>query len=361
MNIGLYAFDKGPSNVLKLIEDAARSRGHETVMFPPLMQGVAASRAAEMFDCNVLVIGFSSFQTQEETGLIEAVLQQKPEIPVVVPEDVPGSSLRPKAKSFAPRVTAVLTPIDNEAIKEGIYRFGYKRVECLGPAPHWGPSYKQMISAGNVREKLRKRFPSDAFTMEFEEGDKIILVQGQKDPLVNNTILSVVRTAGLGLLGEKHLVLGFRKHPGEKPETPEEEEIFERAFVKRTKLLERVWMLEGECTLPEAIASADITIFHGGPNESIVGAYARQPIAYYYDAGVRRYLINNGFGDTWFVPEVGGAFKIDEPNDVEGCIRTLLTSEGREELRTVQEEHFPLPETWDTAPLIVGFLETITR
>jgi len=214
-----------------------------------------------------------------------------------------------------------------------------------------------MISARNIR----KKFTSDGSMMYVGGDEIIILVQGQKDPLVNNTILSVVCTAGPRVLGDTHFVLGFRKHPGEKPETPEEVEVFERALAKRTKLLEKVWMLDDECTLSEAIASAGITIFHGGPNESIVGAYARKPIAYYYDAGVRRYLLNNGFGDSWFVPELGGAYKIDEPYEVEKCIRTLIYVDGRRALRALQEENFPLPETWDTAPLIVDFLETVAR
>jgi len=138
MKVGLYAFDKGPSNVLKLVDEAARSKGHETVTFPPLTQGVAASRAEEMFDCNVLALGFSSFQTQEELMLAGTVLQYKPETPIVVIEDVPYSSLRPKAKPFAHRVAVVLTPLNNEAIKQRINRFGYERVEYVGPAPHWG-------------------------------------------------------------------------------------------------------------------------------------------------------------------------------------------------------------------------------
>lgn len=187
--------------------------------------------------------------------------------------------------------------------------------------------------------------------------------------MVNNAIKLAIE-AGWYVFGEEHWVLGFGKHPGEKPERPEQEELFVNAFAERDTLLDNadLWMLIAPgLDDTKKCAVSDFTFFNGGPNLSIVAAFALYDGAiYYWDENARESLIlQGGPNGVWFASEKSGALFVDGTASDKGssqmkqAIRFLSVSEGRAVLRKLQEQNFPLPETWDTAGKVIQFMERL--
>ncbi|OGZ97796.1 MAG: hypothetical protein A2679_03250 [Candidatus Sungbacteria bacterium RIFCSPHIGHO2_01_FULL_54_26] len=356
MKISYYGYD----NVFKalfplVIKEAEGARGHEQgVWLPPQVRDVAAERKNEVLDCDVVLLGLSSFQTQEEMTVIGTCRR------VVIIADCPGSELRPKAQTWV-REQAALPRRERklkglllalESSRQKAIEFGYppEDIHFVGVPPHWGISYRQMkeIDVPAVRARLSEGF--------------LVFVPGGKNPLLTNTLLRHSIVAGREVIGEQFL-LGFAPHPGEKPENWGEVEIFARAFAERTLMLDGLRMADmTPFTNPERYAIADIVITTGGPTETIAAAYARNTnIVYYRDNVVRKVLAESGVenGD-WFVPDYGGAH-LAGPDDFLDVVRFAMSPDGKERLLRTQEKSFPLPETWDTAPAIVDVLERVAR
>lgn len=353
MKIGYCGYDAVFRSLFPpIIKEAEEARGNQKgVWLPPQVRGVAAERKDEVRDCDVVLLGLSSFQTQEELELIDACRR------VVIIADCPGSELRPKAQAWVweraalPRAERKLKGLllALESSREKAIEFGYPSEDThfVGVPPHWGISYRQMkaVNVAGIRTKVAK----DSF-LEY--------VPGGKNPLITNALLRHGIAVGRALAGSSFM-LGFGKHPGERPEKAEEEEIFARAFAEREQLLQDVPYADmGGLTNPERYAIADLVITTGGPTETIAAAYARMThVVYYRDNAVREFLAESGIenGD-WFVPDYGGCH-LAGPGSFLHIVRFAMSEEGKEYIRQRQEENFPLPETWDTAPAIVDFLE----
>ena len=98
----------------------------------------------------------------------------------------------------------------------------------------------------------------------------------------------------------------------------------------------------------------------GGPTETLAAAYARNTnVVYYRDAAVVMFLVESGVQEgKWFVPDYGGAYLVGPETFLDG-VRFAMSPEGKAYLLKQQEENFPLPATWDTAPAIVDVLEFV--
>lgn len=356
MKVGYYGYDNAFRSLFPpIIKEVEEVRTHEKgVWLSPQIRGIAVERKEEMRDCDCLLLGLSSYQTQEEMELIDACQR------VVIIADTPGSELRPKAREWVQMQTALpeherklkALLLALESSRQAAIDFGYPAdsIHHVGVPPHWGVSYRQMktIDVLAVRARI-----GDGF---------LVFVPGGKNPLLTNTLLRHSVAAGKDLIGNRFL-LGFAPHPGEKPEKPEEEEVFAKAFLERQQVFEGLRLVDMKpFTNPERYAIADLVITTGGPTETIAAAYARNTnVVYYRDADVMSFLAESGAQDgKWFVPDYGGAHLAGPENFLES-VRFAMSVDGKEYLRTKQEENFPLPETWDTAPAIVDLLEEVIR
>jgi len=286
-------------------------------------------------------------------------------IPFVIAEDTPASSRREKAKSdefdIPSKAAAVIVAHPDEI--EKARNFGYKNAVYLGPPPHWGDAYKKLMDAkaNHLRKKLNKKRGTELKSIE--DQDKIIFVPGTKDPTLDNIVLAAVITEASKVVRPENFILGFKKHPGEKPEAPEEEHLFKMAHTVRDEFLKNVALLEIETyTLAELLSAADVVISYTAATESIVAAYARLNLVYFYNENVRNYLKRLGIKTgEWFVAEHGGAYKIEGSSQIANAIQTLLSSGGQKSLHAEQERHFPIPKTWDTAPEYIRFAEKLMK
>lgn len=344
MKIGFYAITVGPAAMLKLIADAAVARGHEVVIGERL-KPVPDNQLPEFQQCDVVLIGTSSLGIEEELKLVQTL---PPTTKIVVVEDVPGSSLRPRAKEILDRVSMVIVAMP-QWVKTA-EEFGYARACYLGPPAHWKTSYDAMTRGRNRRAEFRKRCPG--LEHPLAPDDVVFFYGGIKEHLLNNRILRVIAEAGQVLLGDR-FVLCFKNHPGEPNDLV--------AFAERTAILEGHWVLAAwnGLTLPEIVKSVDVPIFTSGATDSIVAAYARLPALYYTDELVREYRVSIGSPEgRWFVADLGGVMTINGPSMAEAAIRRFLSPEGKQYLRKKQETNFPLPESWDSAPRIIEFVES---
>lgn len=366
MRVGYYGYDNAFRNLFPLIiKEAEDMRGNEKgIWLPPQVRGIAVDRKDEMRDCDVVLLGLSSFQTQEELELIEACRR------VVIIADVPGSELRPKAREWVqaqqslPKAERKLKGLllALESSRSMAIDFGYppEDIYFVGVPPHWGVGYRQMrgIDISSARSRVTIRHGHDGEVQQL--GDKFLLfIPGGKNPRMTNILLQHSIAAGRGLIGVDQMVIGFTPHPGERPEKPEEEEIFAEAFVERGKLLAGLSLADMKpFTNPERYAIAHLVVTTGGPTETISAAYARNTnVVYYRDDAVTAFLAESGVKDgKWFVPDYGGAHLVGPDGFLDG-VRFAMSNEGKEYILRKQEENFPLPETWDTAPAIVDFLE----
>lgn len=201
-----------------------------------------------------------------------------------------------------------------------------------------------------VHENEARPLAPDAF---------LLFVPGGKNPRMTNIPLGRSIAAGRQLAGENRLVVGFAPHPGERIEKPEDEPVFTESLAERQKLLAGLSLADMKpFTNPERYAIADLVIATGGPNETITAAYARNPnVVYYRDDAVRAFLAESGMeGGNWFVPDYGGCH-LAGPDDFMDVVRFAMSPEGKKHILQKQEENFPLPATWDTAPAVVDFLE----
>ncbi|TSC64200.1 MAG: hypothetical protein G01um1014106_226, partial [Parcubacteria group bacterium Gr01-1014_106] len=165
-------------------------------------------------------------------------------------------------------------------------------------------------------------------------------------------------------------VLGFRGHPGERPESSEEKELYADALQRRSDILADVPQIDARAQgfeNPHYIGAAHLTAFAGGPNESFTAAWARCLGVYVYDKYSRIVLTEQGAADgKWYVAEKQGLHVVDAGSGeaVERMIeafRTLQSSEGAAELHRMQEENFPLPRTWDTVGEDLEVIEAVTE
>jgi len=352
VKIVFYGYDVAVGRNMQALAVCAQERGHAAILIPMQQKGVTAIRKSEIVNCDVLVTGLSGFETEQELVLVE--MASALEKPWVIHEDVPGSCLRPKAKEFAPTASAVILalPYGEVAAKN----FGYQETRYLGLPPLWGELYQEMTSSNVQKEGLYKSYAGRREPVGLE--DVVILPSGGKSPAFNNMVLELICEAGLVVFGGS-FVLAFSAHPGEKPEDSTEEEIFQQMIIRRKELLGRVWTLDvGLHSLSELQKACDITVFAGASTLSIAGAYNRQRMVYLDNEAVRERIQTQILGDgTWFVAELGGALKVDGPEQIREAFCSLMTTEGRALLRAMQETNFPFPETWGTEGNILDFLE----
>lgn len=373
--LGFYAYDVGPGKMLTgqkddvakgvlgkgSLAETAAAYGHEVVALPPQMRDIAMQRIEELRRCHAVLLGLSSHETEQE--LTAASMLVEAGVPVVIVEDTWGASLRPKAKNFAQNAA-----MDIVALPAGIdaaRTYGYRNPVHVGPPPHWGQDYEAVMQAGSLRSTLMKKKAGSDTEVPFSSDDKLIYVEGGKGrPVMINGVINAIRDASVDILSD-NLIFHFGKHPGERAEKPEEQQLYADAFAERDALLRErnMWLLANtNLTGSQRVGLADVSVFAGGgPTQSITGAYARRPTAY-WDVGSKQIIGTQITGaSTWFVAELGGMHVIDnaDPEKVREALRFLLSPEGQAQLRTRQEAAFPLPEQWECREKIIDLVERL--
>jgi hypothetical protein len=377
MKIGFYCYDNAAGDAMAILAKAAEELGHRVVLFPKQVRGYAAAHADEMADCDVVVMGLSSFQAQEELNLIRRLDGVK----WVVFEDVPGVCMRPLVKEMDLVWRADLVLLASPTVADLAKMFGYKcNLVYLGPPPQWRKEYETLMAAiaSNKRmEMVTRNRRGQIVKGPLGDGDhEVMLVGGRtvigliggKDPVENNRVINIVAK----VVDDMGAVIAFGEHPGEKAERKDdmsddefeaEKARFGRLFAEREEMLRDVWVADVSGWKGVQLAAAvDVMVYASGTNISIAGAFARRPAVYLDDESVRARLAKQTGGDgSWFVAELGGAIKAKTGEDLLTCIRTALSDSGKEELRRKQEVAFPMPEDWHTEIKIIRALEDLVK
>jgi len=345
MKILFYAYTPGPAGCLELISKALAAAGHIATQAP---RGAPISEIhltdARVSDA-IVIGGPDSMYIESHLELAKAASRHN--VPLIVIEDVPGTSMRPQFRPFAEKVVCVL--IANPSMEAEVRAFGYSDVRYIGPPPHWGKTRDDIHKADKqkVRAAYRKRLANGQL-YPLAEGDIVIGYSGIKQHAINRTILEGLVAAGAD--GSSHRFLRFRPHPAEPKDAV--------AIHERNKFLEVlpaiVVVEEGVKLSPaEEIVGADIPIFAVGATDSIVCSYPDVGIAagYFYDADCTEYMIKQlGIeGGRWAPADLGGVKLINGPEEFSEALQFLLSTEGKRALRETQLKNFPAPPTWDTA------------
>ena len=380
MKLGFFAYDNAAGDAMAILAKSAEELGHQVVLFPKQVLGYAVEHAAEMRDCDVVVTGLSSFQTQEELDLVEML--DKGSIKWVMFEDVPGTCMRPLVKTRDMVWRADLVLLASPAVAEAAKEFGYRcPLVYVGPPPQWRKEYETLMAAiaSNKRMEMETRSwrgqivkgpLGDGGRMSdymLVGGRTVIGLIGGKDPAENNRVIKIVASVVDDM---SDAVIAFGEHPGEKAERKEgmsdyefeaEKARFGRLFAEREEMLRGVWVADtSNWKGAELAAAADVMVYASGTNISIVGAFARRPAVYLDDESVRARIAKQSGGDgSWFVAEFGGAYKAKSVNDLLSCIMAALSKPGRDELCRWQEAAFPLPDDWHTEDKIIRALEDL--
>ncbi|MDP3800065.1 MAG: hypothetical protein Q8Q90_01445 [bacterium] len=356
LKLGFYCFDHAGGDALKIVAEEARSRGH-IVVNPVKQLPVSDEAMLALLDCDAVVTGLSSFETDMELNVVRRL---RDEVPWFVFEDVPEAALRPKAKGVVRRVKLVFAARHDE--EDILAKAGYVGSVHLGPPPQWRVEYEAVMAAkaGNARStEMIKRKGAEAI-YSFTENDKFVGTILGKDPDENNRVLRLLKDALLEL-GDNY-VLAISQHPGEKPDLNKagDEQRFEEAFAERRKILDEVWSFNSGWKGAKLAGTVDVLVSGSASNITIASAYARVPQVWLDDEGVRVRLNAQGTG-KWFVPELGGMLVADGAGDLGPMIKTALSERGRQSLLDMQENNFPLPEDWHTENKIVDLLEKVVK
>lgn len=356
--------------MLTLIKDEAVRQRYDVVFVPGQKPGATMERIAEFRTCDVVVVQIGSLQPEQEIRLIEAL----DGIPIILVEDVPGVALRPKAKHIAGQIAAVFTamPLDNLGWQKHYDDFGYGgRTHYIGPPPHWGPSYELMLGS-KLRLNLVK-VRDGGIETDLDTDDVLVFMGGNKTPAYNNAALRSLKAGTLKAVGDR-AVICFKEHPGERPRNPGEnapdadrakyvamKATYDAMLEERHQLLQDVWVCKpGMASMPELIRVADVSILTGGQTDSIPAVYARLVSVTLMTPDMVTTLQELGLPNgEWPTSKVGASHEIKGPLQIADAISYVLSPEGKAALRTAQEEHFPIPTTWNTAPAIVEFLESL--
>ena len=382
MKFYLHAYTPGPGGMLEHITRALRDLGHDAAQLPKNTV-LSPEQIDSITGCDLLVLGGPDSDPpggdyiRSQLRLIEKAISLG--IKIVVIEDVPGSSGRPKIKSYAPDIECVLRSAGGEQSGADVHDFGYSYSTYIGPPPHWKATRDASMAASREDVRVRLRKSGISGDEPIAANDVVIFFSGIKHPPLINRILRGLVDAGRQVAGS-HFVLYFREHPAEKPKEPSESAsrkdreqykyslaIYNDTIEKRHEIMKGApWVVydpTGKITQAEAIKASDLFIATSGATDSLVVAHEDVGIVagYYTDADVRKNLIDSGIKDGYWPPaELGGVYKFG-PNNFEEAIRLLLSEEGKEAVRAKQRQNFPAPTTWDTAPKIATFLESLVK
>ena len=369
MKIAIYAFDRGPYSMFSFVAEAARKRGHEVIQMSAAQLMPTEEFMTRAHSANIVLVNFSALQKNAEVQFLE----QLGEVPFVVVDDLFGAPFRPYAKEWAPRAAGVILALDFQ--QKRAEDFGYRK-HCIfhvGPPAHWQEGYLRLRDCGDQR--MNMGLTQGGFFLPVSPKDFIVFYAGSKYPEENNNIIEGVITAGRAEAGER-LALSWRPRPRldeEPPQLPAEasEEqkrkrktevaALEPLFRRREELFQSLPLVDfGKASMQECMKSADVSILTGGSTDSLLASYARVPFVYWHDEQNVHHLQTTGASDgQWFVAERGGGRVVGNTEELRKAFQEFRTPEGLTALREAQERAFPLPKTWDTAPLVVELAEDI--
>ncbi|TSC63097.1 MAG: hypothetical protein G01um101448_1000 [Parcubacteria group bacterium Gr01-1014_48] len=304
----------------------------------------------------MVVGGPASYDTEEETDILWHLSFT---VPIIVLEDTPGSSGRPKFEKFRQCTTAVILAM--EQWREQVAALGYVRSEYFGLPQHWKATYDALTTSSDMQQEFRKSRKMSALLLDRPvcPDDMIVSFGCVKHAGLNNLVISHMQVAFL--LAQGRIVLAIK--------TRGDEKIGEAELEQRNAMLQSTngaWLLDfGSASLTEILRASKIAVFTGGATDSIAYALARKPAIYCTSKLVRELNMLQGVpdGGEWFVAKLGGNLVVDldaGPFGFVQAVSALLTDEGCEDLRAQQEATFPAPPAvWDTAPKIAVFLEQI--
>lgn len=242
------------------------------------------------------------------------------------------------AKEHLPHIAGTNVCFKGEV--EAAYSYGYRDVRPIIP-PHWGAMYDGILKAVVVGPDVELPLADGSHRCRGEM--KLVYFGGAKNPPLMNKILRSIATSMPG-----DGVLCFRPHPAE---GADEATLAERsAFLRGVRMLDH--KAAGLDSSNAMVANADVSIFVGGPTDSIGGAYALRPMIYFSDENVVEHNLRQDLPHgKWFVLERGGALGASAET-LADQMRLLL--EHPDLLRRSQDGAFPLPATWDTGPALAA-------
>lgn len=350
----------GPSKYNRIIADElAKEAGNEIVFVPSQRRGLALEYGPQLATCDLVVVGGpASLETEQETEILEYVPTT---VPIIVLEDIPGSSGRPKFEKFRSRTTAVILAM--EQWREQVTALGYIRSEYFGLPQHWKAIYDALVAPldGTERQDFSRKKETPAFELNLSlRSDHAIISFGcVKNAECNNLVISHMQVASL--LSRDRIILAIK--------TRGDEKLSDADRQVRNTLLQSVdgaWLLDfGSASLTEILRASSIAVFTGGATDSIAYALARKPAIYCTSKLVRELNMAQGVpdGGEWFVSKLGGNLVVDldaGPFGFVQAVSSLLTNEGRDDLCTQQEAAFSAPPAvWDTASKIAEFLQKV--
>ncbi len=367
---GFFCFDVAGGTAMEILAKEAEARSHEVILFPKQEVGLAQKRGGEVVGMDAMLTGLSSFQTEEELAFAEVC--DRFGVPWYIFEDVPGASLRPKARSYAGQAKLVF--LAHLCTKEAARDFGYNSLVYLGPPPQWRLEYQTIkdAQAKNVRAEMQKVIGGGS-PIPVQDADILIGAVGGKDPKENNRVLWMLVGAVKGL---HRAVICFSEHPGEKPKqkTGESDANFavrlaeyEKFMKEREEILSDVWSASPRSFNGAQVAgSADVMVFFSGTNIQIGAAFARIPNVSLDDEGFRARIRAQSGQEKWFVNELGGSMVVKSGDGLASAIKSLLVSDiVQAHLLEMQEVAFPIPDDWNdpaadhTETKIIKFLEQV--
>jgi len=316
----------GPMMVAGL---GAYAKAHALDIKADFIEGAGAEQSLG-YDTVVLIP--ASRQREGDNAILDAAAVHGDQRLVIVSDTWQAwRRIAPEYRGEVSALTVCFAEEAEAARKEG-YAFG---VHVVTP-PHWGKMYDGIMNA-HVAVQSDEMLPLVGGGTRRRSGMKLIYFGGAKNPPLMNKVLAAI-AAGMPADG----VLCFRPHPAE---GANEAVLAERAaFLASVRMLDhKKAKLDDSNTM---VANADVSIFVGGPTDSIGGAYARRPMLYFDDPDVTAHNLAQDLPEgRWFVPELGGAHYATEKNIGERLAWLIAKPAA---LVASQEAFFPLPATWDT-------------
>lgn len=301
MNLLFFARDIGPKSMMGPIEAAAALAGHD-ILDPE------DKRNHRYADLIVLAAG------SDDCAAEEAVIESDG-TKVVVLEDVPYAARRiPNIKDVAAVIPACQ------------YLMGQQR--CLPDMvtqplipPHWKNLFEQVTdTSGN---------PSGDY------GD-VVLAMGGKDGQANNKLFEAVARAA----NMKGLKFAMSVHPKEDRSGPGVEQ-------KRQELQRKRNHFPLDCAPFGIMTQVFAVAFSDASTLTIAGAYARCNMLFYQTSDVVRKLENLGCPNgQWPVASLGAMAMFEDWEE----LWNIFGQDGTfRDCRLMQENFYPIPESWDTA------------
>ncbi len=367
MKIGFLAQQVGGTTMHKsFYAPEFAKEGHEVVLIGR-EQIDAHNEIAKLFGCDVVCI--DAMYSKDSLAVIEVAEElQKRGIPRVLIEGAPGQYVNMHdGRSIAtvnPDLVAEVfacTPASLELAKNAGADASFQ-----GYPLNWRSSMNDIRQGSGFRSRLAiKRHAGNETDVL---GDKILwYYPGQKSRKNEDAAMAQMLEAAK-VLAEKdsrfaleNLVFPLRPHPGEKTlHTPQQ---LADSDAWRAETLGKAWTLAGHQPATEEklsnahiVGASDITVFGGGPTESLTLMMENNRIALNVLDAFPGYDANE------WEPVKNGSIVATNLADIrETLLGVLQSPEKQTAVLANQKKFYPAPASWDSAKNILSILQKYAK